>query len=395
MSDQFARQPESARDGSRWRFRRSPFVHCGIAGLIVALGVSQWLTLKLGLSPSVQLACALTAVAGLLGTALAGKILTGQDGFVFYRDAITALTLVAVTLHFLHQPILAYLDVTILGAGVFQAFGRIGCLSVGCCHGRPCRFGIRYSHIHAETGFPPYLVGVRLFPVQAVESLCVFGIVYVGCRILLTDPRPGSATAFYVLAYAIARFSIEFFRGDDARPFYAGFSQAQWISLILAAAVFAAERLAILPPSPWHSFVPPLLGVAMIAVSAHRHLDPVRQFALANPHHLRELAEFLRNVSSNAESCANQNSLAPEIPIFSTSAGLCLSFCEFTLSDFRVLAFTLSRPAEPLTTRQAYCVAALLGRLSSFSSRYQIQAASPGIFHALFPAATSSWRPQR
>ena len=145
--------------------RLNPFLACGIAGYAVATLFSQFLVLRVGLSPRVQLICGVAAAAGLLGTALLAKLLTGEDGFVFYRDAITALLFVALVLRLLHRPVLPYLDVTILGAGLFQAFGRFGCLLVGCCHGRPSRFGLRYSYRHAQTGFPSYLVGVRLFPI--------------------------------------------------------------------------------------------------------------------------------------------------------------------------------------------------------------------------------------
>jgi prolipoprotein diacylglyceryltransferase len=41
-----------------------------------------------------------------------------------------------------HEPIIPYLDVTILVIGIFLVCGRIGCLMVGCCHGKPHRWGV-------------------------------------------------------------------------------------------------------------------------------------------------------------------------------------------------------------------------------------------------------------
>src|SRR5262249_38293875 len=144
-------------------------------------------------------------------------------------------------LRILGQPALPYLDITILGVGAFLVFGRIGCFMVGCCHGRPYRWGVRYRDKHASAGFPRYLVGVPLFPIQLVESAIVLGVVCVGIAIALQRATPGEALAWYVAAYGVARFSLEFLRGDAERPYYLGFSQPQWISLILIALLVFEE----------------------------------------------------------------------------------------------------------------------------------------------------------
>ena len=129
------------------------------------------------------------------------------------------------------------MDVTILGVGTFLAFGRIGCLMVGCCHGRPCHWGIRYRQEHAEEGFAHYLVGVRLFPIQAVESLFVFAVVMIGAVAVLRGRPSGTAFALYTIGYGFVRFCLEFFRGDTDRPYTLGFSQGQWLSLWLMSGV--------------------------------------------------------------------------------------------------------------------------------------------------------------
>jgi len=81
------------------RLRNSSFVNCGVAGFAVAAVLSHLLILRVGLSPWIQFVCGVTAAVGLLGTALAVKVFTGEDGFVFYRDAITALVFVGIVLH--------------------------------------------------------------------------------------------------------------------------------------------------------------------------------------------------------------------------------------------------------------------------------------------------------
>src|SRR5437016_6011293 len=131
----------------------------------------------------------------LLATPLAVKVLTGRDGFTFYRDVIPIFIAVTLTLRWLHQPLPPYLDVTIAGSALFLACGRIGCLTAGCCYGRPARRGVRYQTVHAEMGFPWHLVGVRLFPIQAVESVWVLILAGFAAVLIIRHSAAGSAFA--------------------------------------------------------------------------------------------------------------------------------------------------------------------------------------------------------
>ena len=92
---------------------------------------------------------------------------------------------------------------------MIHACGKLGCVIVGCCHGRPCRFGIRYGREHADVGFPSHLVNIALFPIQLMESVFVLCLVVLGTIVLLKGHPPGSALAFYALFYAAGRFCME------------------------------------------------------------------------------------------------------------------------------------------------------------------------------------------
>jgi hypothetical protein len=147
----------------------------------------------LGLSPLVLVWLVLTAVLTFLALAMVTKIITGEENLIYYHHEIAVMVVAACLLNLLYQPVLPYLDITILGLGTFLAFGRVGCLMVGCCHGRPHGRGVCYRAEHAAAGFTPYLVGVRLFPIQAVESVWVFSIVVVGVclsRVVISRARP-------------------------------------------------------------------------------------------------------------------------------------------------------------------------------------------------------------
>ena len=84
----------------------------------------------------------------------------------------------------------------------------------------------------ANVGTP---LGIPLHPTQLYEAgaeLLILGV------LLLTErkgrPFAGRTFWLYMLLYAISRFIIEFYRGDDARHDLGMFSTSQFISIILA-----------------------------------------------------------------------------------------------------------------------------------------------------------------
>jgi hypothetical protein len=94
---------------------------------------------------------------------------------------------------------------------------------------------------------------VRLFPIQAVKSAWVFCIVLVGSALLLTGHQPGETLAWYVIGYGLGRFCFEFLRGDAVRPYFQGFSEAQWTSRLLMCVAVWAEWSGLLSFRPWHA----------------------------------------------------------------------------------------------------------------------------------------------
>lgn len=129
-----------------------------------------------------------------------------------------------------------------------QAIGRIGCFMAGDDYGRPASvpWAVAFTDPDAAAiGGAP--LGVPLHPVQLYESavcLVLFGLlVWLGRR----PHRDGDVIATYTLLYAIARFAIEFLRGDADRGFVFGglLSTSQFIAIVmcvLAAAVLASRH---------------------------------------------------------------------------------------------------------------------------------------------------------
>ena len=120
-----------------------------------------------------------------------------------------------------------------------QAFGRIGCLLNGCCH------GVEY---HGALAFQYPTVPHPVFPIQACYSLGALAL----CGLLLWLERREHCRRHlflvYLVCYSIGRFCLEFGRGDyPARQLHGGLTPAQitclWL-LPLACAVYSAMAYA-------------------------------------------------------------------------------------------------------------------------------------------------------
>ena len=133
---------------------------------------------------------------------------------------------------------------------IAHAFGRIGCLMAGCCHGAylgttPVSGGIYMSGSYGKG----YYV-----PVQLYESIFLF--VLFAVLSILYFKRSNIIMQIYLISYAVWRFIIEFFRGDEVRGSFLGIYFSQWQSIvfvIMAIILFIVYRIKkipfILPPS--------------------------------------------------------------------------------------------------------------------------------------------------
>lgn len=278
--------------------RVSPFRLCGYVGLGVAIVVSQLAVAAHDVSPLVMVWLTLTAVVTFLVLVTVTTLVMGREIIVYYHHQVAVLTTCIALLWVLDEPILAYLDAVILGVGGFLACGRIGCLLVGCCHGRPARLGACYRHEHADEGFTPGYVGVRLLPVPVLESFAVAGIIVAGIAQVEWGAPPGRALVWYVVAYAAVRSWLELLRGDPGRPHAWGLSHGQWTSLALVAVAAGLTWTGLLPGSAL------VCGVALAVTSAAglrawRRWRSIRYEAdVLSPRHLAEVAEMLQELAA-------------------------------------------------------------------------------------------------
>jgi len=158
-----------------------------------------------------------------------------RSGGVFYGGLIVAVVVALWYIRRVGLPLWTTCDVFAPGIALGHVVGRFGCLFAGCCYGKPTTlpWGIVFKDpfAAANVGTP---LGVHLHPTQLYEAgaeLLILGV------LLATEkkgrPFPGRTFWMYILLYAVSRFIIEFYRGDERGTIFM-FSTSQFISLILA-----------------------------------------------------------------------------------------------------------------------------------------------------------------
>ena len=109
---------------------------------------------------------------------------------------------------------------------LFHTFGRIGCFFAGCCYGVKAHWGISGRVITADVK-----ESSRRIPIQLIEAFFVFCLFIVILWLFSKKIARGKLIYIYLLIYAVLRFVLEFFRGDEIRGHFLVFSTSQWISV--------------------------------------------------------------------------------------------------------------------------------------------------------------------
>ncbi|NNG00310.1 MAG: hypothetical protein HKM93_13070 [Desulfobacteraceae bacterium] len=344
------------------------------------------LTAYLGLS--LWILCGLIGLAILtfLSLAMVTKIITGEEQLIYYHHEIGIMIMATIFLKIINHPILPYLDITILGIGTFLFCGRVGCLMVGCCHGRPHKWGVFYHKEHADAGFTHYYLGVRLFPIQALESIWVLMLVIVGCFMVLGRQAPGEALAWYVITYDIGRFIFEFARGDPERPYHSGFSEGQWTSVILMIAVMWGELAGLLPFHLWHITATAGIVLIMTAVATNRKFRSSGKHKLHNPRHVKEIADAIDKISSSVSAKAiitDGHTAQDVIPIATTSLNIQISTGAIKDTVTHIDHYALSYQNRSMTEETARTVADLIIQVKKLSGASRLITRGNGVYHLL------------
>ena len=116
--------------------------------------------------------------------------------------------------------------------GLAHAFGRLGCLCAGCCHGRVTDAWYGIYHVRLQQ---------KVIPVQLFEAIFLLAL----CGFLtwrFFRGRKGNL-ALYLMLYAVWRFFIEYLRADDRGATVVSFLSPSQLTAVLLFAVGAGLYL--------------------------------------------------------------------------------------------------------------------------------------------------------
>ena len=213
-------------------------------GVLVALGVltGLWISVRNSEKQGIKSENAwdfgiAVVLAGIIGSKILYIILDWRSGHVYgqnLREIFTLDTLQAggvfsggliaafiVAWWFLRKyqmPALATCDAFAPGLAIGHCIGRLGCFAAGCCYGKPTDhwWGVKFTNPLAQqlVGTP---LNEALEPTQLFESAAELGIFLLLMWMFKRKKFDGQIFGAYLFLYGIARFCIEFLRGDPGR----------------------------------------------------------------------------------------------------------------------------------------------------------------------------------
>jgi phosphatidylglycerol:prolipoprotein diacylglycerol transferase len=178
---------------------------------------------------------------------------TLRSSGIYYGSLLLALGSAAWFIFKKRLPAWTLADAAAPGIAAGEAIAKLGCLSAGCCYGKPTTlpWGIKFTSQYAYDNVDVPL-NIPLHPTQIYESLgalCLF--LFLMWR-LSRKHIAGQVIVEYLALYSLLRFVVEFFRGDE-RGFvlYGLLSTSQLVALLIllgsVAAYYLLRRPAALP----------------------------------------------------------------------------------------------------------------------------------------------------
>ncbi|HEY7095572.1 MAG TPA: prolipoprotein diacylglyceryl transferase [Terriglobales bacterium] len=143
---------------------------------------------------------------------------TLQAGGVFSGGLLAAFAAAAWYVRKKHMPPLGTCDAFAPGLAIGHAIGRVGCFAAGCCWGKPTHafWGVTFTNplAHAWVGTP---LNEALEPTQLFEAVVELANFFVLSWMLKRRKFEGQVFGAYLILYGVARYFLEFLRGDPGR----------------------------------------------------------------------------------------------------------------------------------------------------------------------------------
>jgi hypothetical protein len=182
------------------------------------------------------------------------------------------------------------------------------------------------------------------------------------------------------VTYSAGRFAFEFWRGDPERPYWLGFSEAQWTSVGLVWSIAGVELLSpglaeMRTLRALHGTVAVGLVLAMLYVAWQRHRQG-QGYRLLLPAHVEEFAAALGRATYSP---------TPEVvSVAHTTLGVQISASQIWQAGKRIDHFALSSQRSLLTEESAQALAGLVLRFRRSSYReVELVRGDHGVYHVL------------
>lgn len=148
------------------------------------------------------------------------------SGFVFYGGLYGCLLGVWLYTRRVKRPYSDFLSRMLPVVPLVHAFGRVGCFCTGCCYGIPHdTLGVYFT----ASAIAPH--DVPLLPVQLYEAGLEVGLFALLHWMSRKGQKGEKMLGAYLCLYGVARFLLEFLRGDAYRGFIGFLSVSQVISI--------------------------------------------------------------------------------------------------------------------------------------------------------------------
>lgn len=143
---------------------------------------------------------------------------TLRSGGVFSGGLLAAFIAAAWFVRKHHMPPLGTCDAFSPGLALGHAIGRLGCFAAGCCYGKETHhwWGVTFHNPLANsiTGTP---LGIPLEPTQLFECAVELANFFFLMWLLRRRKFDGQIFGAFLFIYGVARFLLEYLRGDPGR----------------------------------------------------------------------------------------------------------------------------------------------------------------------------------
>jgi len=254
-TDEHGHEGQHHRTGHNWvvLFRIGPVtvinfgLFVGLAGMIAGwLALARLAQAGFDLEQSVRFFYVFIPVMILVGSRLMELLINlpavlrnpgrklPETGFAFQGGLILSALCVACFAWAQGLNLLRLFDSLCLAIPLGHAIGRVGCLTYGCCHGRPTksRLAIRFHNPESKPVWKEGLQGIPLHPTQlyaVTGNVAIF--IALNALALLGPFHAGTISAAYLMLDSCGRFVIDFFRWPPMSTASAMLKPFQWLSI--------------------------------------------------------------------------------------------------------------------------------------------------------------------